>query len=118
MNTGGHTALTFTSEAKEPYRMDRSVMEVGVISGYGCEAKKCCKHEIKINLSGMTGHPVAVPLVSVQSHVYRGYKPSDLSSDFLKNVSVFRIVFQNTTCTSSSSFTCRFSKKVFNILIM
>lgn len=59
----------------------------GVISGYGCEANKCRKHERKVNLNVMTGYPIAVPLVSVRSHVYSNYKPGDLSSDFLKNLS-------------------------------
>jgi len=44
-------------------------VEVGVMSGYGCEAKKCCKYERKVNLNGMTVYPVAVTLVSVRSHV-------------------------------------------------
>jgi hypothetical protein len=64
------------------------------MSGYGCEAKECCKYERKVNLNGMTGYPVAVPLVSVRSHVDPIYKPRDTSSGFLKNVSVFRLLFE------------------------
>jgi len=69
-------------------------VEVGVMSGYGREAKKCCKYEIKVYINGMTGYPVAFPLVSVRSHVYPIYKPGDMGSEFLKNVSLFRIVFE------------------------
>ena len=69
-------------------------MEVGVMSGYVCESKKCCKYERKVNPNDMTGFPVAVPLVSVRSHVYRIYKPGDMNSEFLKNVSMFRILFE------------------------
>jgi hypothetical protein len=72
------------------------VVEVEVMSEYGREAKKCCKYERKVNLNGMTGYPVAVPLVSVRSHVYPIYKPGDMSSEFLKNVSVTYIVRKST----------------------
>lgn len=69
-------------------------MEVGVLSGYGCDVNKCCKYERKVYLNGMTVYPVAVLFVSVRSHVYPIYKPGDLSSEFLKNASVFRMLFE------------------------
>lgn len=70
-------------------------MELGVMSGYGHEAKKCFKYERELNLNAMTGYPVAVPLVSFRSHVYPIYKPGNMSSEFLKNVSLFLILFEN-----------------------
>jgi hypothetical protein len=93
------------------------MVEVRVISGYGCEAKKCCKHERKVNINGTTGYPVAVPLVSVRSHVYPNYKPGDLTSDFLKNVSVFRILFQKPH-VRVLLFDVLFKKKLVYIVIM
>jgi len=42
----------------------------------------------------MTCYPVAVPVVSFRSHVYPIHKPGDMSSEFLKNVSVFLILFE------------------------
>ena len=96
------------------------------MSGYGREAKKCCKYERKIILNAMTGYPVAVPLVSFRSHVYPIYKSGSMSSEFLKNVSLFRILFEKcvsvpyivrkTTCTSS--LTCCFFFKLLDIVIM
>jgi len=60
------------------------MVELGVVSAYGRETKKCCEYERKINLNAMTGYPVAVPPVSFRSHVYPIYKPGNMGSEILK----------------------------------